>query len=771
MAPANWRNKTYFYNLFTKITVVVALTILLLSGFLYFNFKSYSLELLNNANARLLEQVLENGYQIHQNMSTYARSLYSHPDALRLMTGEGDSVVEILNNLRSLDQSVTIIPYIESVYIYNGKLDMFYTLGSNVISRKSAEFYDTDIVQLLVGQYSKPVYEFIPRKIPVSELYPEHTINGYSYLVKNSSLGGDYAIIINIEMNAMFNTLFSFEKESALRGTQLALVDKDGLVIAHSNEEQFLGNISDSPLIWDIMGSGQANGYMLGDFNGESSIVTYASIGEPGWTCISFTPYSNMASTVGKVKFILLTIGIAMFLICLVATFLLSRHLYSPVRRLRMTLREYTKGEAHSGAGDEFTFISNHMQTTMRQLQSLESFKQSHWHRLKQDMLKDLLIRSVPYRSLYSNENFNRIVDPRGSIVVLVIKIDNFAGFCLKYNESDRSLMKFALMNTAEELLNGGACVDLGDDQIAALVNCEEHQQEELLRRCSEIQRMYDQLFSISSSVFISNVSSSIMEVGLLYQEALALSSYRFHRGHACILRAVEWNGDMYREFELNEILLRKLAEAIRQGKPGGMMQVYSEIAALLMGSTYTGVLYMLSIICVTIFQTLSELERQSTVTFELDYIRFDSRIKSLETLEQVNAEFSALFRMIADRINDRKSERTHVLVQNVEKYIRLHYPNQALSTTLIADHFQMSTSYLGKLFREYYGKSIAEMINSVRLEKAMELLESSQLTVDEIIAEIGWENKKYFFTIFKKNAGATPTEYRVKSKIDSIES
>lgn len=48
-------------------------------------------------------------------------------------------------------------------------------------------------------------------------------------------------------------------------------------------------------------------------------------------------------------------------------------------------------------------------------------------------------------------------------------------------------------------------------------------------------------------------------------------------------------------------------------------------------------------------------------------------------------------------------------------------------------------------------------------------MLKQSPWNVDEIIDKIGWENKKYFFTLFKKRFGTTPTEYQLKSKVNDM--
>lgn len=53
------------------------------------------------------------------------------------------------------------------------------------------------------------------------------------------------------------------------------------------------------------------------------------------------------------------------------------------------------------------------------------------------------------------------------------------------------------------------------------------------------------------------------------------------------------------------------------------------------------------------------------------------------------------------------------------------------------------------------------EYLNEVRLERAKELLDNSELKLKEIIDEVGFGSYPYFFSLFKKKYGMTPKEYQ----------
>ncbi len=81
-------------------------------------------------------------------------------------------------------------------------------------------------------------------------------------------------------------------------------------------------------------------------------------------------------------------------------------------------------------------------------------------------------------------------------------------------------------------------------------------------------------------------------------------------------------------------------------------------------------------------------------------------------------------------------------------------------STNSIADSVNMSATYLGRVIKKTKRESVSDMINNYRLEKAKDLLETTQHPVHEITESVGISNEPYFYTLFKKRFGITPNEY-----------
>ncbi len=100
-------------------------------------------------------------------------------------------------------------------------------------------------------------------------------------------------------------------------------------------------------------------------------------------------------------------------------------------------------------------------------------------------------------------------------------------------------------------------------------------------------------------------------------------------------------------------------------------------------------------------------------------------------------------------------------LVAMVRKIIHSQYDNASLSVKQVAEQVGFSEDYLGKVFVSVTGVPVYTYIRDYRIDKALELLEKTNLSVSEIAEKVGYSYPNYFAKIFKTKQGMSPTEYR----------
>ena len=87
--------------------------------------------------------------------------------------------------------------------------------------------------------------------------------------------------------------------------------------------------------------------------------------------------------------------------------------------------------------------------------------------------------------------------------------------------------------------------------------------------------------------------------------------------------------------------------------------------------------------------------------------------------------------------------------------------PEKSWNISEIAEELYLSKSYLQKIYKSYFGKSIIEEMIQFRVEKAKNFLSETDMTITEIARECGYSSYNYFVRQFKITEGISPSEYR----------
>ena len=95
-----------------------------------------------------------------------------------------------------------------------------------------------------------------------------------------------------------------------------------------------------------------------------------------------------------------------------------------------------------------------------------------------------------------------------------------------------------------------------------------------------------------------------------------------------------------------------------------------------------------------------------------------------------------------------------------IDSYIEEHFTDE-ISAQDIAEKFGIGKTQLYDISKRIYGIGIAEHIRNLRIKKAKELLENSNLPLAEIASQCGFKDYNYFITVFKRIVGTSPKKYQ----------
>lgn len=111
-------------------------------------------------------------------------------------------------------------------------------------------------------------------------------------------------------------------------------------------------------------------------------------------------------------------------------------------------------------------------------------------------------------------------------------------------------------------------------------------------------------------------------------------------------------------------------------------------------------------------------------------------------------------------KIKEEVEKRSSKPVRQAQSYIENNYREKILLED-VACIVGLNPIYFSTLFKKETGTNFSQYLVNIRLEKAKELLTSTNQTIGAIAEEVGYKDIKYFSQLFSKNVGIKPAVYR----------
>lgn len=102
----------------------------------------------------------------------------------------------------------------------------------------------------------------------------------------------------------------------------------------------------------------------------------------------------------------------------------------------------------------------------------------------------------------------------------------------------------------------------------------------------------------------------------------------------------------------------------------------------------------------------------------------------------------------------------SEILLQRILKYINEHLC-EPINREDISKRFNITPNYFSRLFCEKFNITFSQFIITKRLEKAKELLTTTEMSVSDIARVSGYDDVQYFWKVFRRVVGTTPQQYR----------
>lgn len=141
------------------------------------------------------------------------------------------------------------------------------------------------------------------------------------------------------------------------------------------------------------------------------------------------------------------------------------------------------------------------------------------------------------------------------------------------------------------------------------------------------------------------------------------------------------------------------------------------------------------------------------------DFAAVLTQINESNSIEELN-------NIVSEIIHRNEGDNSNVLtIQMAIEIIHQNYMKD-LRLESVARQVFLSPCYFSALFKRTTGISFLKYLTTYRVEKAMDLLRSTQMRVGEICENVGYSNRSYFCNIFRNYCGMTPNQYREQKDV-----
>ncbi|MGO4499748.1 helix-turn-helix domain-containing protein [Paenibacillus sp. 2RAB27] len=778
------REKKYLLRIFLWINCMILLILLSFSSLIYVNVEKNVFQSEYEGSQKLLSQMKYNIDYLDTMISKLTFSTYGNNDVKALMYLNDEETYDHMNTINKLNATVVAnYPFVQSVYVYNNHKKLYYSTFGELYHK------DAELDKVLAESPHITPLKAIVRKMQTggSSAKPTYdTVLSYVMFENVDEKGVmDGAIILNVKLDWLVDNIRTINQFDSRTQSDLYILDNKNQfietdttpLIADKASAVTIKQAFETSVSQDRMHAGEPAGFYESKVNGEKFIVSYIYLENTGWTLLEAKPYKEVYANLRQLLDTILLITGAVFVGALLLTLSVSRGIYRPVRRLMEQTSLGGSGRdgfLKPGVKDEFSYLTEVYRKSREQLYEYNLEKNNNTSIMKIYFLKKLMSDSYSMNAAEFEDVLRLLNDALTKdkpFLICVLRIDEYKKFLSHKSLAERELLRFAIANVTTDAISQmgmvAQTVDMKDDSFTILLNTAEGQAdsvEHVEQALREAQNYIEKHYHISFSATVSNVITEYTAIAAAYNETLSNSSYRYVFGTKSVITQVhidENTGSL--DVEQVLALVSKFTDAVPKGHAIKTEERLRDVFAHIRKLDYGSIMLVSMQVVHHLKKTIFEMNRTSKEPIAVPARLMSRELYEEETIEQFEGLLLEAVRAIHSEGEEKGIQGNQVVADTIKEIIDSNYFDSSLSAASISEMMRLPAYKLSKISKIHLGMSIPEYINQVKLHKAVEWMENSKLSIQEIMQRVGVENESYFYKLFKAKFGMTPREYMAK--------
>lgn len=731
-------SRSFYSKLLLSIVLCTALTLTVSSAILILFFNRIVLNQAYQSDLNNLTQTSREVLNMTESAQSLTFQIYRNINVTKLLFYSDPNIYDTIGAMGELSNYLNSMPYIESIYVYNPKSSNVYiasNTGQNGVLTKN-ELTDKEILNLINHYKEYKPFTPIPRTYEVGDSEGEKK-SVYTYLCYDA-IGPkgnvNSAIIVNISADWINKDIGN---PNANNAGESYIIDNRGILL---NGEELQPGVSES--ILDPVLTTEEAGFQIKKVGGVKSFISYTVPDTLEWRYVRVTPYRLITNNVNEILWTTIWIAGGIIVAGLFFSWFLSRKLYVP-----------------------FGHMANRMNM-------LENEKRNNLYTIRQQFLRSLVqgTEAINMKSLRSKmTDWNISVDFQKKYRLILIRIDGFREFS-ELKGADLRVYKYAMMNIGSELAMqtySVETVELEGDRILLIVgessDVDFDNEGYLNSLLVQIRQAVLEHLKIGISLSYSTVQDQVLQLHAAFNQTNEASNHRFFSGHGAIIRARDNDLMRVENYVFPVDKEKKLVDFMMAGR----MEEAKNVCRNIMSETSTYPLRVaqsaVTRLTITINSVIHTFLKNRLIELDSGKDLSIPPIEQFETIWELEMLFARIFDEIHDKLDGKRSMKHEELIRKINESVEKNYADPNLSLNGIAGEFDISPSYLGKVYKQVTMHALLDVINKVRIEKSAEMLRNTDKPIAEIADKCGFTNPSYYYRMFKRHYGLTPTDYRKK--------
>lgn len=379
------------------------------------------------------------------------------------------------------------------------------------------------------------------------------------------------------------------------------------------------------------------------------------------------------------------------------------------------------------------------------------------------------------------------ILDVKNSIKNLNYEFDNYYVISINVNNETidqynnlKNLMTQQLNYIAErieEITNKyGKSLIFDFDNNSWILLVSEVNEEIIVNCVDDMHRILLEQYKINTKICFSSNINNIELLPADYQRILKLNRYSFYVNSRNNIFGYGYNCNL-EEFDKLQLLeaQKNIIDAIKQSKVDDAMsflhdvlETSKNINPISLSTVYEFCLELIVLIR-RLLNNMENVKDNDTKLKDIIDISYTDLI-CLNNIEELQKfMFNVLRTVVKIYKNNNESDKFSISVERSIGILNCNY-NKNISLDDICEEISVSKTYFCYIFKRETGKNLWTYLTEIRMDKAREFLENTNLKSYEIAYKVGYDNPSYFSKIFKQMNNMTPNEYKTNYNNRKIE-